>query len=111
MAAKLGSGLGSHGTTSKGIAYRKGSDMYSVQKVERAMELLSARNQRHKRAVRIQVTVSDLNGRGGGAGEKKNGRSWGLGDEPVDNPVARAMLKDYCCGFNLKEQERFQGKV
>jgi hypothetical protein len=74
------------------------------------MELLSARNQRHKRAVRIQVTVSDLSGSGSNISTKTR-KTWGQlgGHETTNNPVARALLQNYCCGFNLKDQERMKG--
>jgi hypothetical protein len=106
VAVKMGSGISESRKTS--MKYKKGTKMYSAQKVERAMELLSARNQRHKRPVRIQVTVSDNHGK-----NSKVKKSWGAltGHDTVDNPVARALLRDYCCGFNLEEQEKIKGKV
>ena len=73
------------------------------------MQLLSARNQRHKKVVRISVTVNDVNGDGS---SNRNRIGWDnlLGDEPQDNPVAKAMLAGWCCGFDMDLQEKMKSK-
>jgi len=110
IAAKLG--RGATDSSQKKIRYQKGSAMHSAQRVELALQLLSARNQRHKRAVKISVTVSDPESEGNGSNGKTGRSGWRelLGDESHDNPVARAMLSGWCCGFDLELQEKMKRK-
>lgn len=112
VAAKLGRGVTAKTTSSRKQKHPVGSKEHGVQRVERAMEVLSARNQRHKKRVRIQVLVSDLNGTSTLSGRKARG-GWQLAgqeEEKDKNLVAKAMLHGWCCGFDVEHQDKMRAR-
>lgn len=113
VAAKLGRGATAKTTSSsRKQKHPVGSKEHGVQRVEKAMEVLSARNQRHKKRVRIQVLVSDLNRTSTLSGRKARG-GWQLAgqeEEKDKNFVAKAMLHGWCCGFDVEHQDKMKAR-
>jgi hypothetical protein len=113
VAIKLGRGVATKvGASSRqNIKHPIGSNEHGAQRVERAMEVLSARNQRHKRRVRIQVLVSDLTSSSAGGKKARGGWHTGVEEKEEKHPVARAMLHGWCCGFDVENQDKMKAKA
>eukprot|EP00946_MAST-07B_sp_MAST-7B-sp1_P002572 g2572.t1 len=104
IAARLGHGVAGRAREKETKMYQKGTAEHRAHRIDKAMELLAARNQRHKRLVRVQVVTTDRNNlTTAGMVKKRNG--WHeVGGQLRVNPIAKAMLHGWCCGYNLEEQ-------
>ena len=109
VAARLGRGVATRSREGKEEEHAKGTSGYYSQRIDKAMELLATRNQRHKRPVRIQIVTTDLE-RMTAAEHSKKKNAWNdiSGHDLHENPEAKAMLWGWCCGYNLDEMEKLR---
>ena len=105
VAARLGRGVAIKPGEKEKVNYVKGSDEHYAQRIDKAMELLAARSQRHKHQVRIQIVATDPEKlTTAGMMRKRSGWDDVSGHVAHSNPVAKAMLHGWCCGYNLEQQ-------
>lgn len=91
----------------RGVAARPREKVENIaQRIDKAMELLAARNQRHKRLVRVQIVTTDPQKlTAAGMMNKRSGWDDIGGHEAHENPIAKAMLHGWCCGYNLEQHD------
>ena len=106
VAARLGRGVAARPGEKKKVDCDKGSAEHYAQRIDKAMELLAARNQRHKRLVRVQIVTTDPQKlTAAGMMNKRSGWDDISGHEVRENPIAKAMLHGWCCGYNLDQHD------